>query len=104
MEISRAGQSMSLTESHPGWNYFAVLSAFPTVNNLRMDEAFSTVRVLEHPLVATKLSLIRAKGTTTAEFRRNLQELSVLLLVEASRTWDTTTAQIETPLTVRWVG
>jgi len=54
--------------------------------------------VLEHPLVATKLSLLREAHTGTADFRRNLQELSLLLLAEASRLWATSSIEVETPL------
>ena len=54
--------------------------------------------VLEHPLAQTKLSILRAEGTTTEEFRRNLQQLSVLLFAEASRDWLASSIEIATPL------
>lgn len=54
--------------------------------------------MVDHPLVAAKLSLLRAKTATAEEFRRNLQEISILLLAEASRAWGTAPIQIETPL------
>jgi uracil phosphoribosyltransferase len=54
--------------------------------------------VVDHPLVAAKLSVLRAKATAPNEFRRNLQELSALLLCEAARLWETEPIVIETPL------
>jgi uracil phosphoribosyltransferase len=63
-----------------------------------MTERSSNVVVLDHPLVATKLAVLRAADTGTAEFRGALQELSILLLIEASRGWTTVEQQIQTPL------
>lgn len=57
-----------------------------------------SVLLVEHPLVAARLSVLRAKTTRTEEFRRNLQELSILLLAEASRDWPVRAVPIETPL------
>ena len=56
------------------------------------------VRVAQHPLIATKLSILREKTTMPEEFRRNLQEVSMLLLGEAARVWEITTTDVETPL------
>jgi uracil phosphoribosyltransferase len=56
------------------------------------------VRVLDHALAAASLSIVRAKQTTPDIFRKHLQELSILLFVEASRSWGTKAVEIETPL------
>ena len=56
------------------------------------------VTVVQHPLVAVALSVLRTEKTTTDEFRRNLQNLSIILLAEASRSWPTFPIDIETPL------
>ena len=37
------------------------------------------VTVIDHPLVQHKLSLMRNKDTSTAQFRRLLREISTLL-------------------------
>jgi len=58
----------------------------------------SNVVTIEHPLVAAKLAILRSKATLPEDFRRALQEISVLLLAEAARTWETVPYQIETPL------
>ncbi len=56
------------------------------------------VVVVEHPLIATKLSTLRSVATGTEKFRRNVQELSILLLAEASRDWSTLPVEVQTPL------
>jgi uracil phosphoribosyltransferase len=54
--------------------------------------------LLEHSLVAAKMSVLRDKTTGTAQFRRALEQLAILLLTEASKDWPTLTSEIETPL------
>jgi uracil phosphoribosyltransferase len=68
------------------------------MNVMERGKEASVLYIVEHPLVAAKLSVMREKGTRTEEFRRNLQEISILLLAEASRKWATTRVEIETPL------
>ena len=63
-----------------------------------MNNATDKVRVSDHPLVAAGLSVLRAKQTTPDIFRRHLQEVSVFLYVEASRTWESKAIELETPL------
>lgn len=58
----------------------------------------NTVTQIDHPLAASKLSILRAKTTLPDEFRRNLQELSIILLTEATRMWMTRDIEVETPL------
>jgi uracil phosphoribosyltransferase len=54
--------------------------------------------VVDHPLVQHKLSLMRDQTTSTAEFRRLLREISLLLAYEATRDLPLETAEIDTPL------
>ncbi|HKP92781.1 MAG TPA: uracil phosphoribosyltransferase, partial [Chthoniobacterales bacterium] len=56
--------------------------------------------IIDHPLVAAGLSVLRAKQTPPDVFRKHLQEISVLLFVEASRSWGTHPITVETPLAV----
>lgn len=44
------------------------------------------------------MSILRSSATNTQDFRRNLQELSILLLCEATRNWATSLTEIQTPL------
>lgn len=57
------------------------------------------VTVIDHPLVQHKLSLMRKKETSTAGFRRLLNEISLLLGYEVTRDMPLTYETIETPLT-----
>ncbi len=54
--------------------------------------------MVDHPLVATKLTKLRDARTRTEQFRRTVQELAVLLLGEAARGWSTTAIEVQTPL------
>lgn len=56
------------------------------------------VHLLEHSLVAAKMSVLRDKTTGTAQFRRALEQIAILLLNEASKDWPTLASEIETPL------
>jgi uracil phosphoribosyltransferase len=50
-----------------------------------MSQERSGLIVVGHPLVQHKLSLMRDRDTSTAEFRRLLREISLLLAYEATR-------------------
>ena len=63
-----------------------------------MSARTSNVKLVDHPLVAARLSILRAKTTMPEEFRRNLQEISILLLAEAAQTWEMAPTEVETPL------
>ena len=63
-----------------------------------MNRATDKVRVVDHPLVAAGLSVLRAKQTPPDVFRRHLHDISVLLYHEASREWGTRSIELETPL------
>ncbi|WP_208352501.1 uracil phosphoribosyltransferase [Pseudaestuariivita rosea] len=55
--------------------------------------------VVTHPLVQHKLTLMRRRETSTAEFRRLLREISQLLAYEITRELPLAHRTIETPLT-----
>ena len=56
------------------------------------------VRVIEHPLVQHKLTLMRKQETSTNSFRRLLSEMSALLAYEVTREMPMHEVDIETPL------
>lgn len=58
----------------------------------------SGVTVVAHPLVQHKLTLMRRKETSSAEFRRLLREISVLLGYEVTRDFPLRSTRIDTPL------
>lgn len=62
-----------------------------------MTESAQTI-VVTHPLVQHKLTLMRRKETTVAEFRRLLKEISMLLAYEATRDLSVTHVEIDTPV------
>jgi uracil phosphoribosyltransferase len=61
-----------------------------------MSDQYLTV--VDHPLVQHKLSIMRDKDTSTAQFRQLLREISQLLAYEVTRNLAMTTKQIETPM------
>ena len=56
------------------------------------------VTIVNHPLVQHKLTLMRRKDTTPADFRRLLREISTLLAYEVLRDLPLTEDEIETPI------
>lgn len=58
----------------------------------------SEIHVVNHPLVQHKLTTMRRKETSTAEFRQLLREIALLLGYEVMRDLKLTTVQIETPM------
>jgi uracil phosphoribosyltransferase len=56
------------------------------------------VTVVAHPLVRHKLTLLRQRETPTAEFRRIVREISLLIAYEATRHLPLETVPIDTPL------
>jgi uracil phosphoribosyltransferase len=60
----------------------------------------ATVTVVDHPLVRHKLSLMRARATSTSKFRLLMREISLLLGYEATRDLALEDTDIATPLEV----
>lgn len=56
------------------------------------------VFIMNHPLIQHKISLIRKKETTTNEFRRLIEEISILMGYEALRDLPLEEVEVETPL------
>jgi uracil phosphoribosyltransferase len=56
------------------------------------------VRVIDHPLAKARLTTMRAEGTDNAEFRAALQELTVMLVYEATREAPVVEEDIRTPV------
>ncbi len=56
------------------------------------------LKIVDHPLVQHKLTLMREKATSTAVFRQLLREISMLLAYEVTRDLPMTHKEIETPL------
>ncbi len=57
------------------------------------------LRLIEHPLVQHKLTIMRERDTTTQMFRQLLREIATLLCYEATRDLELEEVDIDTPLT-----
>ncbi|HEX4882845.1 MAG TPA: uracil phosphoribosyltransferase [Casimicrobiaceae bacterium] len=58
------------------------------------------VHVIDHPLVQHKLTLMRKRSTSTANFRKLLNEIGALMAYEVTREMPTHEVAVETPLEV----
>jgi uracil phosphoribosyltransferase len=65
---------------------------------MHQARAAGDVHVLEHSLIAAKMSVLRDKTTSTVQFRRALEQIAILLLSEVSKKWPTRAIEITTPL------
>lgn len=57
-----------------------------------------TLHVVNHPLVAHKLTILRDKNTSTRDFREIVSEIGMLLTYEATRDLPLTEKAVETPI------
>ena len=56
------------------------------------------VQVLDHPLIQHKITRLRDKTTGTAEFRKLVNEIAMLMGYEALRDLETEDVEVETPI------
>jgi len=63
-----------------------------------MYENDPKVHVVDHPLVAHKLTIMRDKNTSVKDFRDLVSEIGMLITYEATRDLPLTTKEIETPI------
>lgn len=56
------------------------------------------LKIIDHPLVQHKLSIMRNKETSTLEFRKLLKEIAMFMGYEITRDFPLTYEEIETPL------
>ncbi len=64
----------------------------------RSTDPAQRVYVINHPLLQDRLTRLRNKNTSTAEFRFTLEEAGLLLAAEATRHLPTRSVRIQTPL------
>ncbi|MDO5387613.1 MAG: uracil phosphoribosyltransferase, partial [Clostridia bacterium] len=57
----------------------------------------SNLCIVEHPLVQSKLALLRNKDTNNKEFRELVSEISALLFYEATKDMGVKTVNVDTP-------
>lgn len=58
------------------------------------------INVIDHPLIQHKLSFIRDKSTGTKDFREMLEEISLLMAYEITRSLPLEEVDVETPVSV----
>jgi len=56
------------------------------------------VHVIDHPLLAHKMTILRDKNTSVKDFRELVSEIGMLITYEATRDLPLTTRAVETPL------
>jgi uracil phosphoribosyltransferase len=62
------------------------------------EDNMQGVKIVDHPLVQHKLTLIRDKTRSTKSFRELLKEIGMLICYEVTRDLPLTNVEIETPL------
>lgn len=65
-----------------------------------LSSDFPMLKIVDHPLVQHKLTLMRDETRTTQGFRRLLREISLLMGYELTRDLPLTTTAIRTPLSM----
>ena len=63
-----------------------------------MSTKKENVFILDHPLIKHKISLLRDKNTGTNEFRKLIEEISLLMGYEALKDIPLTDVEVETPI------
>src|SRR5450756_619520 len=76
------------------WGHAPMPTRYPLYANVQSVE----LRVISHPLVSHKLTLLRDRRTDSPSFRRLVEELVMLLAYEATDQIRVEPAEIETPI------
>ncbi|ADE19617.1 uracil phosphoribosyltransferase [Mycoplasma crocodyli] len=62
------------------------------------------LKIINHPLIDIKLTVMRDKNTDHSKFRRNLNEIASLMAYEILREYKTKPMKVTTPLDVEFKG
>jgi uracil phosphoribosyltransferase len=62
------------------------------------SRSFSNLKVLEHPLIQHKLTLLRDRATSTRDFKQLTSEIAMLMAYEVTKDLPTEPIEIDTPL------
>lgn len=63
-----------------------------------MYKGNSNITICDHPLLKHKITMLRNKETGTSEFRKIVEEISMLVGYEALRNLDVEEVEVETPI------
>ena len=61
-------------------------------------QKFSNLKIIEHPLISHRLTIIRDKNTNSELFRINLKKICEILVTEATKNLPLIETEIETPI------
>ena len=56
------------------------------------------VKIIDHPLIQHKITIMRKKDTSSADFRKLLEEITMLMGYEITRDLPLEDVEIETPI------
>ncbi|TPE57739.1 uracil phosphoribosyltransferase [[Mycoplasma] falconis] len=62
------------------------------------------LKIYQHPLIDSKLTAMRSVNTKHQDFRRNLEEISSLMVYEMLRDYQTKPISITTPMGMEYIG
>jgi uracil phosphoribosyltransferase len=71
------------------------ISSFPAMDT---TPAYPTLRIVSHPLIQHKLTILRDRGTPTKIFRELVDEIAMLMAYEATNDLALEPAPVDTPL------
>lgn len=71
------------------------ISSFPAMDT---TPAFPTLRIVSHPLIQHKLTILRDRGTPTKIFKELVDEIAMLMAYEATNDLALEPAPVDTPL------
>jgi SH3-like domain-containing protein len=63
-----------------------------------VDSVFPTLRIVDHPLVRHKITLLRDRATPTKQFKELVDEIAMLMAYEATRDLALEPTSVDTPL------
>lgn len=88
--MSRETQDYGLVFFHP-----REISSFPPMDT---TPAFPTLRIVSHPLIQHKLTILRDRGTPTKIFKELVDEIAMLMAYEATSDLALEPLSVDTPL------
>ena len=63
-----------------------------------MSDKFKNLHILDHPVIQDRLSFIRAKSTSSADFRQGLHEIALFMGYEVTKSLPVKDIDVETPI------
>jgi uracil phosphoribosyltransferase len=67
-------------------------------NGAFMDQSFSNLHIVQHPLIQHKLTMLRMEETKPGVFRQLLREITFLMAFDLFKDFSTKTVKIKTPI------